>query len=60
MNIEKETYRGIGRRERRRMRCRWREETGGKVSLKSWARDQNPVGDAAYAWLRGKQNRGQV
>ena len=59
MNTEKETYCGIGRRERRKMVRRWRDETGGKISLKNWARDQNPVGDSAYAWLRGKLTRGR-
>jgi hypothetical protein len=55
MNTEKEAYYGIGRSERRKMVRRWREETDGKISLKDWAKDQNPVGDAAYAWLRSKQ-----
>lgn len=50
-----ETYNGIGRRERRKMVRRWREATGGKISLKQWAAEQDPVGDSAYNWLRHKR-----
>ena len=57
MNTEKEPYCGIGRRERRKMIRRWKEDTGGKVSLRQWAADQNPVGDSAYAWLQGKRQK---
>jgi hypothetical protein len=47
-------YQGIGRRERRRMVQRWKQECQGKVPLKQWARDQNPVGDAAFLWVKAK------
>ncbi len=53
MNMEA-VYQGIGRRERRRMVQRWKQECQGKVSLKQWARDQNPVGDAAFLWVKAK------
>lgn len=54
MPIENEAFRGLGRTERRRMIRRWKEEGGG-LSLKAWARKQDPVGDAAYHWLKAKK-----
>ena len=51
--IAEGTCAGIGRRERRRMIKRWKEANSG-LSLKAWARKQNPVGDGAYIWWRAK------
>jgi hypothetical protein len=48
-----EGYRGLGRRERRRMVRRWKTEGRGQ-SLKEWAR-RAAVGDAAVAWLENKK-----
>jgi len=50
-----EKYTGVGRSDRRRMIRKWKAETGGRISLKQWARDQPPVGDIAYAWIKSKQ-----
>jgi hypothetical protein len=51
---DKERAGGLGRKERRRMKKRWREEGGGQ-SLKEWARKHDEVGDAAVAWIEGKR-----
>lgn len=48
-----ESYQGLGRAERRRMKRRWRQEGGG-LSLKDWARKMG-VGDAALNWLEHKR-----
>jgi hypothetical protein len=57
--MEEETYKGIGRTERRRMIRKWKEEGNG-LSLRAWAARQHPVGDAAYVWLRAKRKRGKT
>jgi len=57
--LDETTYPGIGKTERRRMVQRWKEE--GKplgLSLKQWAAQQHPVGDAAFNWLQAKKRRG--
>ncbi len=49
---------GVGKTERRRLVQRWKEE--GKplgLSLKQWAAQQHPVGDAAFNWLQAKRRR---
>lgn len=51
--IEMEGYRGLGRRERRRMLRRWKTEGRGQ-SLKQWARGA-VVGEAGLAWLANKR-----
>lgn len=56
--IETNEHPGIGRRLRRQMVAQWKEE--GRplgMSLKQWAAQQHPVGDAAYWWLQAKKNR---
>lgn len=55
--IEMEGYRGLGRRERRRMLRRWKIEGRGQ-SLKQWARGA-VVGEAALAWLASKRGNEQ-
>jgi hypothetical protein len=55
MEIGKEGFRGIGRRERQSMVRRWKSEGHG-MSLKQWAR-LGKVGDAATAWLEKKRAR---
>lgn len=57
--LDETTYPGVGKTERRRVIQRWKEE--GKpldLSLKQWAAQQHPVGDAAFAWLSAKKRRG--
>ena len=54
MDMRKEGFHGIGRRERRSMIRRWKTEGLG-MSLKQWARRQSQVGDAATAWLEKKK-----
>ncbi|MEQ9317946.1 MAG: hypothetical protein RIF41_02265 [Polyangiaceae bacterium] len=57
--LDETTYPGIGKTERRRVIQRWKEE--GKplgLSLKQWAAQQHPVGDAAFNWLQAKKRRG--
>jgi hypothetical protein len=49
-----EASRGLGRKERRRMKKRWKEE-GSPLSLKEWAK-KGEVGEASVAWL--EHNRG--
>jgi hypothetical protein len=53
MDMWKEGFQGIGRRERRSMIRRWKSEAHG-MSLKQWARLAQ-VGDAAIAWLEKKK-----
>jgi hypothetical protein len=48
-----EASRGLGRKERRRMKKRWKEE-GGQMSLKEWAK-KGEVGEASVAWLEHKR-----
>ena len=50
-----EGFRGIGRKERRRLVKRWRQEGAG-LSLKQWAQQNNLVGDAAQAWIESKRS----
>jgi hypothetical protein len=55
-----EAFRGLGRKERRRMKKRWKEEGGGQSggqSLKEWAK-KGGVGDASVAWLENKRGGG--
>jgi hypothetical protein len=52
--IADEGYRGIGRRERRRMIRRWKAEGRG-MSLKQWAANAD-VGEAALVWIRHKRD----
>jgi hypothetical protein len=49
-----ELFTGLGRRERRRLLRRWKEEGAG-LSLKQWAQQNDLVGDAAQAWLAAKR-----
>lgn len=53
-----ETFKGLGRAERRKMIRLWKETASG-LSLKDWARAQHPVGDAAYAWIKAKAKKGR-
>ena len=53
---DEEAFRGLGRKERRRMKKRWREE-GSHESLKEWAK-KGQVGDAAVVWLERKRKAG--
>lgn len=57
--LDETTYPGVGKTERRRVIQRWKEE--GKplgLSLKQWAAQQHPVGDAAFNWLMAKKRQG--
>ena len=51
-----EKSKGLGRRERRRLLRRWKEEGAG-LSLKQWAQQNALVGDAAQAWLEQKRGK---
>lgn len=53
--LDREGYQGIGRRERRRMIRRWKEEGRG-LSLKQWAVNAG-IGEAALAWIRHKRDK---
>ncbi len=51
-----EGYKGLGRRERRRLIQRWKAEGQG-MSLKDWARSKaSLVGDSAKVWIENKRN----
>ena len=54
--MEEDVFKGIGRVARRQMIKMWKEQGEG-LSLKAWARRQNPVGDAAYVWVQAKRKR---
>jgi len=51
--MSRETNKGLGKVERRRMKACWKA-SGSPLTLKVWARQQHPVGEAAYYWLEAK------
>lgn len=56
--MHNEGYKGLGKKARRDMIKRWREEGKPKgLSLKQWAA-QTGVGDAADVWLHAKRTQG--
>jgi hypothetical protein len=54
---DRERSRGIGKKELRRMKKRWKEEGSG-LSLKEWAKN-GQVGDAQAAWIEAKRGSGR-
>lgn len=51
--MQNETYKGIGRKQRRLMVRLWKE-SGTKLSLKAWARTTQ-LGEVGFVWLQTKR-----